>query len=219
MALTVYWGSGSPYSWRVLLALELKQIPYESKLLEFSKGDLRTAEHLARSPRGTVPVIEDDGFTLTESLAILFYLDRKHPTPALFGKTPQESGRVMRIIGEYQAYLDAHVEGFILPLYFGQAEQKAEQIQKSVKAITPELIRFESLASEGAWLVGDAISAADLVLYPALKSLERALSKPAARAFDIPFHPLTERHPALQRFMQRIEALPGYDRTYPPHWR
>jgi len=39
MALEVYWGSGSPFAWRVLLTLEVKRLDYESELLEFSKGD------------------------------------------------------------------------------------------------------------------------------------------------------------------------------------
>src|SRR5262249_21368170 len=80
----IYWAAGSPYAWRVLLAAEIKRIPYESKLLEFSKGDLKTPEYLAVSPRGKVPAIRDGDFTLGESLAILGYLDRKHPEPPLF---------------------------------------------------------------------------------------------------------------------------------------
>src|SRR6266576_52059 len=54
MTVEIYWGSGSPYAWRVLLAAELKRIPYESKLLEFSKGDLKKPEYLALKPLGTV---------------------------------------------------------------------------------------------------------------------------------------------------------------------
>ena len=39
MALEVFWGSGSPFSWRVLLALEYKRVPYESRLLQFAKKE------------------------------------------------------------------------------------------------------------------------------------------------------------------------------------
>src|SRR5215813_8198463 len=81
--LEIYWGSGSPFAWRVLLAAELKRIPYESRLLEFSKGDLKTPEFLALNPRGKVPVIRDGDVVLAESLAIIAYLERKHPDRAL----------------------------------------------------------------------------------------------------------------------------------------
>jgi glutathione S-transferase len=50
MALEIFWGSGSPYSWRVLLAAEFKRLKYESRLLEFSKGHLKTLEFLQMNP-------------------------------------------------------------------------------------------------------------------------------------------------------------------------
>jgi glutathione S-transferase len=219
MSLTVYWASGSAYSWRVLLALEVKKIPYESQLLEFSKGELKTPEFIALNARGRVPAIADGGFTLYESLAILSYLDRKYPEPRLFGRTPEEAGLIMRLISEHQSYLDDHVERFIVPLYFGQAADKADQIRTSAEAIAPEIQRLEGLVSSRPWLAGDALSAADLVVFPALKSVERAASKPQARAFDLPFFPLTTQHPGFGEWMRRVEALPGYEKTYPPHWR
>ena len=103
--LEIYWASGSPYAWRVMLAAELKRIPYEAKLLEFSKGDLRTPEYLAMNPRGKVPVIRDGDYVLAESLAILAYLDRKQPEPPLFGKTAEEAGRIALAIADFESYL------------------------------------------------------------------------------------------------------------------
>ena len=47
MALTLYYGSGSPYAWRVQLALECKAIAYERKVLSFSAGDTRKPEFIA----------------------------------------------------------------------------------------------------------------------------------------------------------------------------
>ena len=51
MALEIYWGSGSGPSWRVLLALAIKNLPYESHLLSFSKGEHKTPEMLAWNAR------------------------------------------------------------------------------------------------------------------------------------------------------------------------
>ena len=71
MALEVFWGSGSPFAWRVLLALEVKRLTYQSTLLQFSKGEHKATEFLKLNPRGKVPVLKDDGFVLNESVAIM----------------------------------------------------------------------------------------------------------------------------------------------------
>ena len=93
MAIEVFWGSGSPFAWRVLLALEAKGLAYQSRLLEFSKGDSKTPEFLALNPRGQVPVLRDGGYVVYESIAILAYLERKYPEPPLFGATPKKPAR------------------------------------------------------------------------------------------------------------------------------
>jgi hypothetical protein len=46
MAIELYWGSGSPFVWRVMLTLEVKGLKYESQLLEFSKGEHKTPAYL-----------------------------------------------------------------------------------------------------------------------------------------------------------------------------
>ena len=81
MAIEVFWGSGSPYAWRVLLALEYKRLPYVSHLLQFSKQEHKSQEMLSLNPRGRVPVLKDGDYVCFESLAILYYLDLKYPEP------------------------------------------------------------------------------------------------------------------------------------------
>ena len=220
MALEIDWGSGSPYAWRVLLALELKGVPYQSTRVDFSSGVLRSEEYRRLNPRGRVPALRDGDYTLYESLAILAYLDRKHPEPPLFGRTPEEAGLVNRLVSEYTAYLDPALESFILPLYFGRATEQADEVRKAMAVIDEELPRFEAaFGADSPWAVGGKPSAADLVLYPALASLERAASKEAARPFAITFAPVAARFPRLGRLMDAVRALPGYERTYPPHWK
>ena len=73
MALTFYFGSGSPFAWKVWLTLEHKGIAYTPKRLSFDKDETRTPEFLAINPRGRVPAIVDDGFALYESNAIVEY--------------------------------------------------------------------------------------------------------------------------------------------------
>ena len=98
MALELYWGSGSPYSWRVQLALEYKRLDYESHELQFSKQEHKSPQMLRMNPRGRVPVLKDGELVVFESLACLYYLDRKYPDPPLFGRTPEEAATVVRVI-------------------------------------------------------------------------------------------------------------------------
>jgi glutathione S-transferase len=83
--LEVFWDSGSPYAWRVLLALEVKQVPYTSRRIQFSKDEHKTPEFLAMNPRGKIPVVRFGDFTLYESTAILAWLDREWSERPIFG--------------------------------------------------------------------------------------------------------------------------------------
>jgi glutathione S-transferase len=69
------------------------------------------------------------------------------------------------------------------------------------------------------WLVGDNFSAADIGVFPLVQLLLRAASKEAARPLELGFLPLAQTFPNVARWVQQIEALPNYERTYPPHWR
>jgi len=219
MTIRIHWASGSPYSWRVLLALEIKGIPFESRLHSFAAGDLRLPTFRALNPRGKVPVMEDGDFVLTESLAILAYIERKHPDPPLFGRDAREAGRIMQRVSEYASYLDEAVERFILPLYYGHAHEKEDQVTAAAAVVAVELERLERSVGDAPWLAGDAVSAADVACYPGIMSVLRASAKEQARAFDLRFLPFAERHPRLSAWRARMEGLPGYERTVPPHWK
>jgi hypothetical protein len=56
-------------------------------------------------------------------------------------------------------------------------------------------------------------------VFPLIQLLLRAASKEAAAAFELGWIPLSKAYPNVAQWMGRIEALPGYERTYPPHWR
>ena len=218
MALELYWGSGSPFVWRVMLTLEAKQLPYESKQLEFSKAEHKSAEYLALNPRGKVPTLRDGDFTLYESVAIMAYLERKVPQPPLFGNTPVEAGLIWRFVAECE-YLIAAGDKIIRPLFFGKGLENVEQIQAGAEGIRNELQRLDAALSEGDWLVGDRMTAADIAVFPLVQLCLRAAGKDAARSFDLRIAPLKKFYSNVAQWVQRIEALPYYQNTYPPHWR
>jgi glutathione S-transferase len=220
MAIEIFWASGSAYAWRVLLTLEAKGLPYQSHLLEFSKGDHQTPAYLAMNPRGRIPTVRDGEVVVYESIAIMAYLDRRYPGTPLFGETPAEAARIWRVISEAMCYLDTPTEDFILPLYDGRSVEQAAQIRAALPRLHDELRRLEAALGHQPWLAATpALSAADIAVFPLVKSVLRAAGKPGAEAFDPRLLPLTETYPAVAGWLARVETLPGYPRTTPPHWR
>src|SRR5215468_3502608 len=219
MAIEVFWGSGSPYAWRVLLALEYKHLPYVSHLLQFSRQEHKSQEMLSLNPRGRVPVLKDGDYVCFESLAILYYLDLKYPQPPLFGRTAEEAGTIMRVICEYQAYIEPHVHLITEAVFEGSADLGSDAVTSAMHAVASEARTIEGRLSKSEWIVGDACSAVDLVIFPGIQALKRALERPRAAQLSSRFMPVELHYPALGRWLARLAALPGYERTYPPHWR
>jgi glutathione S-transferase len=219
MAIEVFWGSGSPFAWRVLLALEFKRLPYVGHLLQFSKQEHKSPHMLALNPRGRVPVLKDGEYVCFESLAILYYLERKYPQPPILGRTPEEAGTIMRVICEYQAYIEPNVTKIARAIFFEKADLGADEITAAMHAVASEARTIEARLSKSDWIVGDSYSAVDMVIFPGIQLLKRALEKPQAAALSSRFMPLEVNYPALGRWLARVAAQPGYERTYPPHWR
>jgi glutathione S-transferase len=219
MAIEVFWGSGSPFAWRVLLALEFKRLPYVGHLLQFSKQEHKSPHMLALNPRGRVPVLKDGEYVCFESLAILYYLERKYPQPPILGRTPEEAGTIMRVICEYQAYIEPNVTQIARAIFFEKADLGADEITAAMHAVASEARTIEARLSKSDWIVGDSYSAVDMVIFPGIQLLKRALEKPQAAALSSRFMPLEVNYPALGRWLARVAAQPGYERTYPPHWR
>lgn len=218
MSLEVYWGSGSTPAWRVLLALTLKGLPFTSHLLSFSQRETRTPAFLALNPRGQVPVLVHDGFVLNESLAILAYLDRAFPERPLFGATAKEHGETWRLVQEFESYGKPAFDAVARPLLFGKAAESADAIKAAVPALVAELDTLDKRIAGGA-MVGGNLGAADIVWFCAVSALVRALTRPAAAPLELGLYPLGARWPAIVAWASRIEALPGFEATFPPHWR
>jgi glutathione S-transferase len=219
MAIEIYWGSGSPYSWRVLLALEYKRLAYDSHLLQFSKQEHKSPQMLRMNPRGRVPVLKDGDYVVFESLACLLYLDRKYPDYPLFGTSAEEAGTIMRVICEYQAYAEQYVTQIVSAVFLDQLDQQAEEITKAMHIVGGEARTIEGRLSKSDWLVGEQPSAADLTVFPGIMLLHRAMEKREAGDLRSRFLPMESTYPAIARWIQRMEQMPGYERSYPPHWR
>lgn len=219
MALTLYWGSGSPFSWRVLLALEHKRLAYESHLLHFDKQEHQSPQMLKMNPRGRVPVLKDGDYVVFESVAILYYLDVKYPQIPIFGLTAEESGVIMRVICEFQAYAEPSLQKITQAIFADQVADDIDALTDAMHVVGREARTIEGRLSKEEWIVGANYSALDMVIFPWIQLLRRALARPAAAELGARFLPMERNYPALARWIHRIEALPGYGLTYPPHWR
>lgn len=100
MSLTFYYGSGSPFAWKVWLTLEHKGIAHEAKRLSFDKEETRSPEFLKVNPRAQVPAILDDGFALAQSNAICEYLEERYPDKPLMSKDVKARATIRRMIAE-----------------------------------------------------------------------------------------------------------------------
>jgi glutathione S-transferase len=213
MALTFYFGSGSPYAWKVWLALEHKGIPYEAKRLTFDPDQTKTPEFLKINPRGRVPAIVDGDFALSESNAIAEYLDERYPEKPLLPKDAKERGIARRLIAEAGGDLEKALDPFIdATLYTKAEERNAQKIAESRAKLDTELARWEN-ALKGDFFAG-AVGLVDYTLFPWIRLLGRV----EERAPGLGYKP-TDLPSKLGAWQARIEKLPYYDRTYPPHWR
>jgi glutathione S-transferase len=216
--LTLYWGSGSAPSWRALLTLEIKKLPYESRRLEFSQREHKSPEMLAMNPRGRVPVLKDGDFSVYESIAVLAYLDRKYPQVPLLGTTPEETGLVWRHISECILDFQPALDPVRRPFFGGTSAEHADAIRAGAPKLHEELGRLEA-GLKHEFLAGPSITGADVAYIPVFGYLQRAMSKPEAKAFDLGFWPLAGRYPKLGAWWARVEAMPEFQKTFPPHWR
>ena len=214
MAITLYYGSGSPYAWRVQLALEHKGLAYERKVLSFANKETRTPEFLALNPRHHVPTITDGDFTLYESNAIVEYLDEAYPGRGqpLFPGDAKNRALIRRLIMEVDNYLDDPADKIITYTFYTKPEERDETKLGAAKKEMMEEYGLFTKSMRGDFLAG-ALSAADYALYPLVAFMNRCETKlPDLNANGM----LT---PQLAAWKARIEALPYFDGTIPPHWK
>lgn len=213
MALTFYYLSGSPYAWRVWLALEHKGIAHERRSLSMSAGDLKSPAYLAVNPRGRVPAIVHDGFTLWESAAIVEYLDQCFPGPALFPRSATDAALVRRMVQEADQYFVPPMEALVRQVLFtAESDRDARVITAARQELHDELSRWETVLQDGPFLAGE-LSAADHALYPLMALVDRMENRhPAIGLRD-------EVGPAVRAWKAQVEALPYFPETWPPHWR
>jgi glutathione S-transferase len=213
MALTFYFGSGSPFAWKVWLVLEHKGIVYTPKRLSFDNDDTKSPEFLAINPRGRVPAIVDDGFALYESNAICEYLEETYPQRPVLPKDAKGRALVRRLVGEADHSLyDLGSDLMDKVLYRPAAERDLKQIDEARAKLHEELGYWRDYL-KGDFFAG-TLGLADFAVYPYLRTgvrVEERVPGLGVKREELPAN--------LAAWMKRIEALPYFERTIPPHWK
>ena len=215
MALTFYYLSGSPFSWKVMLALEHLEFPYELKLLSIDRGDLKAPEFLAINPRSKAPAIVDGAFVLRESAAIIEYLaDRYGQGARVLWPAELESRAIARRLAcDADLYVYPHVRRLVTEILIrGDGQPDAAAVADAKSVLAAEFGRIEG-ELKSVYLAGDQPSAADFALYP----LTAILMRVAAKAPGYGLGEVIGSRLAIWR--HNVEALPFFKKTMPPHWR
>ena len=197
---------GSPFGRAVLVALEEKGAAY--RLAPVVPGTLRSPEHLACHPFGKVPYVEHGGFVLYETAAILRYVDRVMPQPALTPANPQAAARMDLLMNVNDWYLFqgvSNVIGFqriIRPRLMGLApdEDAIAAAMPKAHAVFAELSRQ---LGDGPFFVGESITLADVILAP---QLDFFVATPE-------WEPLTANSPNIRRWLDAMNARPSMRAT------
>jgi glutathione S-transferase len=203
---TVHTIPGSPFARAVLATLEEKGARY--RLAPLAPGGTQSREHLARHPFGRVPAFEHDGFVLYETQAILRYLDRVLPQPALTPADPKRAARMDQVMNINDWYLFQGVGNVIIfhrvigPQLMGLKPDEAaiEAAMPKARTVFAELAR---LLGEQSFFTGDAISLADLLVAPAVAFFT---GTPEWKELGAP-------HANLAAWLARMEARPSMQAT------
>ena len=195
----------SSAAYRVRIALNLKGVDYDSRQVNLLDGDQKSDAYRAVNPQGLVPALEIDGHLLTQSLAIMDYLDARFPEPRLVPKDPAERAHVLAMA--LAIACDIHPLNNLRVLKYLSGPLGVEQEHRDAwysHWVHEGFAALETLAAPraGQFLFGDSPTMADVLLVPQMFN---------ARRFNVP----VEAYPTLVRVDANACALDAFARAHP----
>lgn len=162
------YGSARSRAVRTLWMLGELGLTYDHKDYLPRAPETRTPEFRALNPNGRVPVIDDDGFVLSESMAINFYLAKKHKSP-LYPSDPRNEALALQWSLWETDRLDRQIVNYVRhTTEFPEAERKKEVAEAAWKEVTASFDVLEAALAKAEWLAGPAFSVGDLNVAGAL---------------------------------------------------
>jgi maleylacetoacetate isomerase len=196
-----YWRSSASY--RVRIVLNLKNVPYTRVPTSLLDNAQRAPDYVARNPQGFVPMLSIDGHDLTQSLAIIDYLDAQYPDPAMVSSKPADRAKTLA-----QALIiaaDIHpIDNLRVLRYLkdemGQSQEAVDQWYRHW--IVEGFTALETMAPDNGLFGGELPNLADVCLVPQMAN---------ARRVDTPL----DAFPKLLRIDAALTALPAFAAAHP----
>ncbi len=198
-----YYRSSAAY--RVRIALRLKGVDYESRQVDLRSDAQKSSEYRALNPQGLVPMLEIEGHRLTQSLAIINYLDIRFPVPPLIPAAAAERAHVVAMAMAIACDIHPLNNLRVLKYLKGELGHSQEEVDRwYAHWITEGLAALEEMARPGAgnFLFGDVPTGADVCLVPQLYN---------ARRFNVPL----DDYPTLLRADANANKLEAFAAAHP----
>ena len=198
-----YFRSSAAY--RVRIALNLKGVDYEQRQVDLRAGDQKSADYRALNPQGLVPMLEIDGHRLTQSLAIINYLDLRYANQPLIPAMAAERAHVVAMAMTIACDIHPLNNLRVLNYLKGELGHSQEEVDAwYAHWITEGLGPLEAMAKPraGDFLFGNAPTGADICLVPQLYN---------ARRFNVPL----DDYPTLLRADANAAKLEAFAKAHP----
>ena len=200
---TVHGAAASPFVRKVRVFLAEKGVPYElDPVVPFPPANA-TPEFRRMSPLGKVPAFSDGDFAISDSSVICAYLERVHPTPALYPSDPAQYARALWL----EEFADGRLVETIAPAFFQrvvrrkffQQEPDEAAVRQALEGLPQWLDYLEGQLGDAAYFVGGRFSIADIAIATILQQLRHA-----GEAID------AARWPRLAAWADRVLARPSF---------
>ena len=195
----------SSAAYRVRIALELKGVEYDHHRINLLEGDQRSDEYRALNPQGLVPMLEIDELKLSQSLAIMVYLDQRFPEPRLMPADPGDGAHVRAMA--LSIACDIHPLNNLRVLKYLSGPLRLSEEERAdwyAHWITQGFTALEAMAAPraGRFMFGDEASLADVCLVPQMYN---------ARRFNV----AVDAYPTLVRADANAAAIDAFAAAHP----
>ncbi|XP_070499905.1 glutathione S-transferase 1-1-like [Chironomus tepperi] len=196
--IVLYYSPGSPYCRSVLLLARYLKLDVDIKYMDLhGKKEQLTPEFLAINPQHTIPTIDDNGFILWESRAILTYLIESK-APELVPTSPKEKAIVNQRLHYELGGLTNKTTQIVSPLFSGERDEADPEKVKELHEIL-FIIDENYFPNGNEWIAGEVLTAADFAFVSSISTL-------------VGFGVSLDKYPRLQAWMKRCQdIMPEYE--------